>query len=487
MNYRSEIEANARAHQTLAFSEIRANYVSGIKKVLLQLSTGGGKTYIFSMLLDAARRNGTRSLMVVKGRALVDQASERLASHNIDHSVFMAGDRRYDPSKLIQVCSVDTCRARHTYPEADFVVIDEAHLAVSDSFQCFLSHYPNAHWLPVTATPWTKCGMASLAQSVVYPISFSGLLEAGHLVPPKVFAPSIFDASKITVAAGEYVESELVDAFDKQNIYGDVLGSYRKHCSDGFTWVFAINVVHANKVKEFFADNGINGVVITGKTPLQERKHLIDTERLVISIGTLTAGVDLPKLNNIIMLRPTMSKILYTQMLGRGTRPYDGKDHFKVFDHSGNYERFGDIRDEQKHDLKPIEKKKNGQIKGEAPVKVCGNCKAVVPAGVHFCPECEHKFQVKSFDVKDGGHEMVELRSDLRSRMEFRAEHHLKKVWSLGHKKHRIWYLLIEDFGEAVVRSNNDIANKYINRHDTWSLNPSKAPGPFGYKKYYVY
>lgn len=114
-----------RAYQEKAIQEIRAIYSQGTKKALLHLATGAGKTLCFSYMLKSCHEKGTKAIMVVRGRDLVDQASSRLTREGVSHGVLMAGHEKYDLSCNIQICSIDTLSARHLKPEADFIVIDE--------------------------------------------------------------------------------------------------------------------------------------------------------------------------------------------------------------------------------------------------------------------------------------------------------------------------------------------------------------------------
>lgn len=472
-----------RPYQSKALDEIRRLILSDEKRILLQLSTGGGKTFVFSTILKGAHLKGTRAVMVVRSRALVDQASRRLAEMGVPHGVLMSNDKRYNLSLPIQICSVDTCRARNLYPEAKLVIIDEAHYAVSESFRNFLKNYNDAIWISVTATPWVREGLGHLANEVVYPISMQELIDQGFLVPAKYFVASQFDSSKIKTVNGEFQDASAMEAFEKQAIYGDVVDNYKKRCV-GCTWIFAINLEHAARIKQEFSDAGIESIIIDGDTPIDSRKFLLDENELVISVGTLTTGVDVPRVKNIILCRPTRSRNLHVQILGRATRPYPGKEFFNCFDHVGNIARHGFIVDEQKVNLKEVEEaKKSSSSRNPAPkVKQCPECLAAVLTPLRGCPECNYKWEVA--EIKHVPSEMVELKTDIKSRLQARAEYHLHDVWSMGYKMGAIWFRLNEEFDQDTLRKYYTVYRNAKKRFEEWSAGNSQPPCSFGARRF---
>lgn len=453
----SDLILKARPYQKKAIEEVRSLFASGKKRVLLQLATGAGKTFVFSCILQMAQKRNVKSIMVVRGRALVDQASRRLEEHGIDHSVFMAGDKRYNKESLIQIVSVDTCISRKEFPEAELVIIDEAHTATSESFTKFLSNYQDAFWLSVTATPWTKEGLKCIADDVVYPVSIKQLVDDGYLVPPKIYIASTFDTSGLKMQGGDYSEATALDAFNKQGIYGDVVGNYMQHCADEYTWVYAINIDHAVNLSEKFEDAGFNTVIITGETPIFERTKLLEENKLVISIGTLTTGVDLPKLRNLIICRPTRSRNLYVQMLGRGTRPYPGKEYFRVFDHVGNYREFGNILHETVADLEPAQKSPaRSKLDSDPQLKACPSCNFGVHPATKECPECGHAFKITAIKVVKND-VMIEVKDDEQAEFAFKIMGMFETCLNKGYKIGYVWHKANEAFGMDGVKKMSTI------------------------------
>lgn len=123
----------SREYQTKSISDIREKFREGHRKVLLWLATGGGKTFVFCKMVKDSVSRGKRCIVVVRGRKLVDQASKRLFREGVNHGVLMASHWNYRPQAPVQVCSIDTLISRNLRPDADLIIIDEAHLFTPDS------------------------------------------------------------------------------------------------------------------------------------------------------------------------------------------------------------------------------------------------------------------------------------------------------------------------------------------------------------------
>lgn len=357
-----------RPYQQNALDAIRQHFASGLKKVLLHMATGGGKTLIFCQVLKGAHERGRRALMVVRGRKLVDQASRRLDREGVDHGVMMAGHWRRRPVLPIQIASIDTLYARRNkekLPDFDLIVLDEAHYATSPSFLWLIEQYPDVFLLPVTATPHVKGGLQHIAEVVVYPISIKELIEQNYLVPPVYYAPSKPNLGNVRIdrKTGDYRLDELSEAMQKTNLYGDMVKSYQKHASGLATLLFCVDVKHSKAVCETFISAGITAEHIDAAMPEKERNEVIErletgVTKVITNVGIFTTGVDIPCLRCIMLARPTKSYNLYIQILGRGTRLYPGKENFIVLDHADCVAEHGFIANERKC-----------KLEGEAEVK----------------------------------------------------------------------------------------------------------------------
>lgn len=324
------------------------------------MATGGGKTVIFSTVMKGVHQKGNKSVLAVRGRELVDNASQRLMREGVEHGVMMANHHNWQPDLPIQVCSIDTLVARKkklSLPQADLTVIDEAHFAVSHGFRWFIDEYQKrgCYMLSVTATPHVRDGLKHLADVVVYPITIRDLIEQGYLVPPRYFAPPNkinLDKVRIDSRTGDYNTGDLSREVEKAHVTGDVIAHYRALANGRPAVLFACDVAHSKRMVESLNLAGISSVHIDADSSDVERKDALaklesGDIKIVSNVGILCTGVDMPYVSAIILARPTKSYNLFIQQVGRGTRPFRDKTNFIVLDHAGNVNEHGFIETER--------------------------------------------------------------------------------------------------------------------------------------------
>lgn len=443
-----------RPYQDAALTSILDFYMKGEKKVLLHLDTGAGKTTVFCEILKRSKAKGKNAIMVVKGRKLVKQASERLNREFVPHGVLMAGHPLYKPEEQIQICSIDTLRARKLRPKAHLIVIDEAHLATSPSYQEFCESYKDAYFLPVTATPYTTKSLSHLANVSVRPIDFDGLVDEGYLVPPRYFAPSAPDLSKVSItqtAQGkDYNNSQLEKAMSSKAIVGDIANKWLKLGENRPTICFAVNIRHSKTIVESFRSVGVRAVHVDANTPDSLReKALVDLEKgniqVISNVGILSLGVDIPCASCIISARPTQSVNLYLQQMGRGTRLYPGKEDFIILDHGGNVLRHGFINREREVNLKDTKFKRLS-------VPVCSSCpECFTVFEGNECHYCGYKKEIKPKEESKEEIEcdLVEVTTDY-----YKMIHEQLLSTKKANKYNQWWpyHELKKRFGERIAR-----------------------------------
>lgn len=377
-----------RAYQTESINSIRKEFIAGHKRVMLHLATGGGKTHIFCTMVKESVMRGKRCIVVVRGRKLVDQASNRLLRENVPHGVLMNNHWNYRPNEKVQVCSIDTMISRNLKPEADLIIIDEAHLfdpsskatAWLDQYDCFK--------VSVTATPYLDKGLRHLADAIVHPITMQGLIDLGYLVPFRPFAPASPDLSQVKVSATtkDYVADQLESVMTSGTLTGNIIEHWKKIAFNLPTIGFAVNIHHSKLLTQKFVEAGISAEHCDADTPDNERNEIIKRvesgeTRVVWNVGILSVGVDVPCLRAIILARPTKSYNLYIQQAGRGTRPFEGKKDCILLDHAGNIPQHDLPTEEREASLDGILKE---TFKKKS--KICSNCFSVYRGS--NCPEC---------------------------------------------------------------------------------------------------
>lgn len=370
-----------------AVTKIRMHAAKKGSGAILHMATGAGKTACFADVLKGAHAKGKCAIMVVKGKALVHQASDRLRREGVPHGIYQGGNSRNTHERIL-VCSIDTMYARRTAPAAELVVIDECHMAHSDGYYWFLEQYPNAFKLGVSATPHHKKGMTHIGDTIVCPIKINELIAQGYLVGGKYFIPYIPDLHGIKKTQGDFNTNELSKrSSGDEELTANAAKVWDNNLRGKSTICYAVSVIHAGILKAGLQAVGAKVEIITATTKDHERKRIIaELESgaidIIASVGVLTTGVDIPSLRAILCCRPTESYNLWVQILGRGTRPYPGKEYFLVYDLSGNLRRHGPIEAERPASLTGIP----DEIK--ISTKTCQECYAVNDADQTECIAC---------------------------------------------------------------------------------------------------
>lgn len=445
-----------RPYQIQAKEQIRAHYERGERKVLLHLSTGGGKTTVFGDILKDVYNRGGRAIMVVRGRKLVQQACARLVRECVPHGVMMAKHWNYRPHERIQICSIDTLVARgpETWPQADLVVIDEAHQALSLGYVELARHYDalGSFFLPVTATPYVTESLRHIANVVVRPVSVVELIEQGYLVDARYYVPSTPDLRGVAVRAGDYVTNDLEKVMGQVKLVGDVVDNYRKIADGRRALYFCVSVPHSKQVAAAFSAQGVPAEHCDADTPEPEReaiiKRLVDgTTKVITNVGIFCTGVDIPPLEVVGMLRPTQSYNLYIQQAGRGTRPAPGKPHFLLIDHAGNVKRHGKITEEMPYSL-------DGRIKKFIPTLGTIMCPEHFTAFYRGeqCPVCAWQpapeTREQEIVVTEG--ELVPLENEPEEDYYFRQLERERKM--RGYKRGWLYHKMKERFGDEIAQ-----------------------------------
>ena len=428
-----------RPYQSDLVNRIRFEYQQGRKSVLMVLSTGGGKTCIFSHIAQAASIKGNRVCILVHRAELLDQASRSLSGMDVQHGI-IAANRGMDLSHAVQVASVQTVARRlHLLPRDFFqlMVVDEAHHTSAGTWARVIEHFSQAKLLGVTATPirGDGRGLGGHYQVMVEGPTAQQLTDEGYLAPAKVLAPPGFDSAGLRKRMGDF---DTKDAEQRVGtIMGDCVGHYRKHLDGQTAIAFCCSVAHAEAVAGLFQSAGIAAASIDGTMSSERRRDLLSELgtgrlRVLTSCALIGEGVDVPSVGGCILLRPTASVGLHLQMIGRCLRPQDGK-RAVVLDHVGNTLRLG-------HHLEPREWSLDGVAKRDreqAPsVKVCPQCFATSPSQAQVCSDCGHVFrsEVRELKVVDG--ELQELAITARARKQAQGgAQTLEQLIALGHQR----------------------------------------------------
>lgn len=394
-----------RNYQSEAISRLRSSLGKGFSKPLLVAPTGSGKTAISVELVKNALAKNKRVLFLAPRRELIYQASKMFSRESVSHGVIMAGECPAMHRNL-QIASFDTLHARGirnekmNMPEADVVVIDEAHLSIAKTRMDIIKHYWGKVIVGMTATParGDGRGLSEIYDDMVITTSVRDLTEKGYLAPVRYFAPSTPDLAGLKLNAdGDYQEKGLAGRIDTAELVGDVVHNWLRIARDRQTVVFAVNRAHSRHLCEEFRQAGIRAEHLDGETPLDERKDILErvangTTQVLCNVFVATFGLDIPTLSCAVLARPTKNIALYLQTAGRVLRVCEGKEDAIIIDHAGAVSENGFVDDEQYWSLDAKTKVKDRKKAANEKAKVskditCQRCKTIF-AGQRECPNC---------------------------------------------------------------------------------------------------
>ena len=335
-----------RPYQKEALDAIVTAESNGVTKQLVVLPTGAGKTILFSTL-PSIRRNSLPMLVLAHREELLLQAKEKIHSANPDLTIGIEQAENKAGNVDVVIASVATLGRNNTprileYDKSYFktIIIDEAHHAAAPSYKRIVEYFNVPFILGVTATPQRSDStrLTDVFQEIVYYKSIQNLIEDGWLCPLVGYRVNTkTDISRVEIQNGEYNQSQLEDEVNNPERNAGIVAAYNSLANLTKTIVFAAGVDHARTLAKEFEKNGTSVRVIVGTTPSDERRQILSDFRsgsvhVIVNVGVLTEGFDEPSLQTIILAKPTRSTLLYTQIVGRGTRLYPGKPHCTIID-----------------------------------------------------------------------------------------------------------------------------------------------------------
>lgn len=398
-----------------------------IRRILLQAPTGFGKTCLAAEMLGNAARKGKRAFFIVHRRELIRQASRTFRMVGIPHGIIAAGfatDRR----QPIQIASIQTLARRlDMYDPPDVIVWDECHHVAAASWAAVMAAFPNAVHIGLSATPsrLDGTGLRQWFDELILGPPVRTLIEQGSLAPYRLFAPGGIDTSGMHSRMGEFVPAELLAAADKPKITGDAISHYRRLCDGKRAVVFGVSIEHSQHIAEQFKQAGYRAAHVDGGTDDAERdRAIVQFEQgeldILSNVDLFGEGFDVPAIEAVIDLAPTMSLTKSMQRWGRALRPCDGKGEAFILDHAGNAMRHGLPDDPREWTLDGTNSKKRKAT--ESPIRQCPKCYAAMPAQAWRC-NCGFEFEVKPRQVEQVDGELQAVDPDEFRKQKMRQKH----------------------------------------------------------------
>jgi ATP-dependent helicase IRC3 len=336
-----------RPYQKECVETIIEKHKQGITRQLVVLPTGAGKTIVMAQL---AKELGIRTLILAHRGELLTQAIDKFQLvHDCDIGLVKADSNEHD--KYIVVASVQSAsqpKRLEQLQEQDFnlLMIDEAHHSTSPSYLKiinqlgFNSKNRKKLMVGVTATPMRESGdgLGTLFEEITYQKEIAEMIADGYLSPihgQKILTKCSLESLKLQ--NGDYPIGDLAEVVNTPERNSLVAEKYLEYASDRKGVIFGVDVEHCKDLADIMSEHGVPTKAIYGEMEDTDREEAVKglstgKYQALTSCGVLTEGFDEPSLSVVAMARPTQSKGLYIQCVGRGLRPYPGKENCLVLD-----------------------------------------------------------------------------------------------------------------------------------------------------------
>jgi DNA repair protein RadD len=408
-----------RAYQRAAIDAIYDYFMTECGHPLIVIPTAGGKSLVMAAFIREvlAHWPDERIIILTHVCELISQNFAELIRlwPEAPAGIYSAGLNRRDTQARILFAGIQSVhRKAYAIQRADLVLVDESHLiprSTNTTYRRFLGDLsginPQLKIIGLTATPYRldsgmlHTGPDALFDDIAFEVSVRELIDQGYLAPliSKQTSTQI-DVSGVGTRGGEFIAGQLEAAVDQDPITQSAIDEVVVYGHDRRSWLlFCAGVDHARHVCDAVRARGIRCATIFGDTPKTERDQIIAAFkrgeiRALASMGVLTTGFNAPAVDLIAMLRPTKSTGLYVQMAGRGTRLAPGKENCLVLDFAGNVARHGPI------DLVKPRDKTNGEGAGEAPTKLCPECRTINALAARVCIDCGYVFPAPEMQLE---------------------------------------------------------------------------------------
>lgn len=325
------MDKKLRGYQNEAVDSLLSAVAASEKDGLLCLPTGSGKTFTAMQFI---KKMGDASVLWTAHREeLLRQAEEEAQNLGLD-----VGWER-DGSHDITLCPILSTRnlERRGY---DILLIDEAVHTAAQSYQTLRNTVTHRYCLGMTATPERLDGKELGFSRIVYQRSFAELVTEGYLAKPKYYRLVTGMNANLRSRGGDFTRRSLMslDEDTRNHLVVDWIVGHRDML--GRTILFTVSVAHGRRLEELLLEAGLPESTVKmmhGKSSRQERLTVADwvastDNAIIVNCELYTEGLDLPTVRSVVLARPTASKALYQQMLGRGCRKTGGKDFFNIID-----------------------------------------------------------------------------------------------------------------------------------------------------------
>ncbi|WPK25239.1 hypothetical protein PUMCH_002545 [Australozyma saopauloensis] len=347
-----------RDYQLDAVNKVLDAFKNGVNRPAVVLATGGGKTVVMSHLIpkiQSPSQQRSKTLVLAHKEELVRQIAQTLRRVNPTLCVDIDMQRQKpSPEADIIVGSVPTLvrlTRLNWYDPAQFkaIVLDECHHATASSWTKILGHFgalePSLDTKVVgfTATLERADGqsLGNVFEEIVYERNLLTMIEQNELCDARFLSIKLaMNLNAVSVVAGDYKQTELDTCVNTEDVNLQLAFAYkriRKKLQLKSTLIFCVSVEHCKTLCGVLQAQGVNAQYVSGETVKHERREILEDFKsgkidVLCNVLVFTEGTDIPNIDSLILARPTKSRPLLTQMIGRGLRLHHGKEHCHIID-----------------------------------------------------------------------------------------------------------------------------------------------------------
>ena len=384
-----------RDYQQDLYQKTVSSFKNGKRRVLVVAPCGAGKSYLFA---EMVKRTAGECLVLVHRNELKQQHLELFQNLGIENA-------------RIETYQTESRRLGE-YKTPRLLIVDEAHLSRSNSWQKIIEYY-NTWTVGMSATPCRLDGkpLGQIYDSLVEGVDTKWLIEHQRLAPYEYYAPTLVETDGLRTLAGDYVVSDLEELMTGRAIYGDVIKTYKQLASGERSIVYCVSVKHARETADAFNSAGIRAAALSAGTPAGRRAEIMEAFRrgdisVLCNCTLLSEGISIDEISCVMMLRPTESVALGIQQMMRSMRYLPGKTA-KIIDFVGNYTRIGLPDEERNWSLdKQMSRRKQLNEDGDFYIRSCPQCFMTFKTAP-VCPFCGAVYPLKPREIK--AHSDIEL------------------------------------------------------------------------------
>jgi superfamily II DNA or RNA helicase/SAM-dependent methyltransferase/SOS-response transcriptional repressor LexA len=441
--------------QKAALAALDETRQEGYRRGLVVLATGLGKTWLSAF--DAVQLGARRVLFVAHREEILYQAAETYLRIKPNSRVgfYMGQQRDYTVDILcasIQTLGKESHLDRFSPTHFDYIVVDEFHHAAAPTYHRLLNHFAPQFLLGLTATPdrTDRSDILSLCDdNVVYEYPLFDGIKGNFLVPFHYYGifDSTVDYAEIPWRNGKFDPHLLANKLATLGRARHALRTWRQY-KQSRTLSFCVSRQHADFMADRFRREGVRAASVHGESEMSRGEALEQLEAgqldVIFSVDLFNEGVDLPAIDTVLLLRPTESKILFLQQIGRGLRNYPGKEKLVVLDFVGNHQSF-------MHKPQALMGRAMNHRELADFARNAESNRLDLPEGCFINYELEIIEFLKGLDQKGAEKDYQALKETLGRRPTLTEYYHFGSNLTQTRKQHGSWFGLLNDMGDLTA------------------------------------